>query len=183
MTITRSSLYCCLGFLLTCALLQGQTQTSGATEDSCRKFVQQFYDWYLPQAKKQHSPSPGDIVVKYKSQSFSRELRMRLKEDSDAQARSRDLVGLDFDPFLNTQDPGFERCTVGKIVRKTASYWAEVTCVFPGANAEKSKIMPELVLNEGRWLFVNFHYREGAKAYDLLTMLKALREDRKPKSK
>src|SRR5262249_19447172 len=153
------------------------------TEDSCRKFVQQFYDWYLPQAKKEHSPSPGDIVVKYKSQSFSRELRVRLKEDSDAQTRSHDIVALDFDPFLNTQDPGFERCTVGKIVRESASYRAEVTCVFPGANAEKSKIMPELVLNEGRWLFVNFHYREGAKAYDLLSMLKDLRKNRQKGTK
>jgi len=152
-------------------------------EASCRKFVQQFYNWYLPKAKDEHSGRAGDIVLKYRSNSFSLELRKRLKEDSDAQAKSEDLVGLDFDPFLNTQDPDFQRCTVGKVVVKTESYWAEVSCVFPGPNPSKSQIMAELISQQGRWLFVNFHYREDSKESDLLSILKGLRKERQEKTK
>ena len=174
---------CSLIFLFASSQQSPQTQSSNANEDSCRKFVQQFYDWYLPKAKTAKVRA-ADIVLKYKSDSFSPELLRQLKADSAAQAKARgEIVGLDFDPFLNTQDPSFKRCTVGKIVPKGNGCRAEVACVFPGANAEQSHVTPELTFEQGHWLFVNFHYQEGSKKYDLLGMLKALRDERKPKSK
>jgi len=181
MTISQKLLCCSLLLLLTNG--QPSAQTPNATETSCRKFVQQFYDWYLPKARTAKVRA-ADIVLRYKSDAFSPELRRQLKADSTAQAKARgELVGLDFDPFLNTQDPSFERCTVGKIASKGGSYWAEVTCKFPGANGEQAHVTPELIFQQGRWVFVNFHYQEGSKEYDLLGMLKALSEERKPHSK
>ena len=168
----------CLVLFFASSQTLAQVQPPQDMEASCRKFVQQFYDWYLPRAKDEHSGRAGDIVLKYRSSSFSLELRKRLKEDSDAQAKSEDIVGLDFDPFLNTEDSGFKRCTAGKVIRKTESYWAEVSCVFPGPNPDKSQIMPELIFQQGRWLFVNFHYHFDSGDDNLLNILKKLRKDR-----
>jgi hypothetical protein len=80
--------------------LRGQTQDSQDTQKSCRNFVQQFYDWYV---KRPELPP----ALKYRPSAFSPELLRRLKEDGEAQARVRDeIVGLDFDPILYSQDPG-----------------------------------------------------------------------------
>lgn len=182
MTISRRLICSCVLSLLTFAGSHLQAQTSAGTESSCREFVQKFYDWYLPKARTAKERA-SDIVLKTRSSVLSRELQRQLKADSDAQAKSDDLVGLDFDPFLNTQDPDFESCTVGKTVLKGSGYWADVTCVFPGANASKSHVTAELISHQGQWIFVNFHYQDGSKKYDLLSILKGLREERQPKSK
>ena len=175
----------CCGLLISLASIPIYSQTPGSSqrEDSCRKFVQQFYDWYLPKARPAKVRA-SDLVLKEKSSVLSRELARRLKQDSDAQDKADgELVGLDFDPFLNTQDPGFEKCVAGNAVCQTASCRVKVTCNFPGQHADKSELTPELQFTNGQWVFVNFHYTVDGKAYDLLTMLKQLSADRKPKSK
>jgi hypothetical protein len=149
-------------------------------EKSCRDFVQSFYDWYV--AKEQ---SDGDseyaLVSKYKSQEFSPEILRQLREDFEAQAKvTGELVGLDFDPFLGDQDRG-DRYVVGKITRKSNSYWVEVYRIESGNQGPKPNVFAELILlKDARWLFVNFHYSEDA---DLLSILKSLREDRQRHTK
>jgi len=181
MTTFRRTFCGLLALLISCNLFQGQAPTS-VGNDSCRRFVQAFYDWYLPRAKKTRGTA-SNLVLKYRSTDLSLELRKRLKEDSDAQARSRDLVGLDFDPFLNTQDDSFERCTVEHVFRKNSNYWAQVTCVFPGPNPSKAQIMPEVMPQGERWQFVNFHYHDDSGDTDLLSILKDLQNERQPKKK
>lgn len=155
---------------------------SGDTESSCRKFVQHFYDWYLVKARSSNDRA-SNLVLKEKSYVLSRELAKQLKEDSDAQNKAKgELVGLDFDPFLNTQDPGFERCTTGKVVAQATSCRVEVSCNFPGQKTQLL-VTPELRFNGSQWRFVNFHYHIDSGDDDLLNILKGLREERKPKSK
>jgi hypothetical protein len=55
-----------------------------------------------------------------------------LKEDLAASKKSPgEIVGLDFDPFLNAQDIA-ERYLVGKITPKGDHYWVEVFGVWGG---------------------------------------------------
>lgn len=151
-------------------------------ENSCRTFVQQFYDWYLPKARTSKGRA-SDLVLRRKSAVLSPELAKGLKEDSDAQNKAKgELVGLDSDPFLNTQDPDFEKCVAGKPVCQAASCRVEVSCNFPGQQ-DGSRVTPELTFNHGQWLFVNFHYHFDSGNDDLLNMLKGLRQERKPKAK
>jgi len=143
--------------------------------------VQGFYDWYLKQTLNEKAGPASDLALKYKSSSFAPELLRRLKEDSAAQAKvSGEIVGLDFDPFLNAQDVG-ERYVVGKITPKQGSYWAEVYGVWNGKKSQKPDVVPELIFKDRHWLFVNFHY--GKSKYpeneNLLSILRVLREDRR----
>ncbi|HET6936477.1 MAG TPA: hypothetical protein VFI72_16665, partial [Candidatus Angelobacter sp.] len=73
---------------------------------SCKAFVQGFYHWYVPLAHRENLKGPAsDLALKHKASAFSARLHQALNADSEAQARSKELVGLDFDPFLNSQDP------------------------------------------------------------------------------
>jgi len=145
--------------------------------DSARNFAQEFYSWYVPIALNGSSVAASDIALKKRSSAFGPELRQALKEDSAAQAKSPgEIVGLDFDPILNSQDPE-DRYEVGKVTRKGDSYWVEVYGVRSGKRIEPPAVLAELVRKNGHWTFVNFHY-PGPYGNDLLSILKLLREDR-----
>jgi ribosomal protein L21E len=145
--------------------------------DSARDFAQKFYSWYVPIALNEHAGPASDLALKHRSSAFSPELLRALKEDSAAQANSPgEIVGLDFDPFLNSQDPE-DRYEVGKVTRKGDSYWVEVYGVRSGKRMEPVAVLAELVRRNGHWTFVNFHY-PGPHGTDLLSLLKRLREER-----
>jgi hypothetical protein len=154
-----------------------------ATEDlsqkSLRNFVQGFYDWYAPKALRDNSGLAWDVAVKEKGCYFSKELALQLQEDSNAQAKAQgDIVGLDFDPFLNSQDPE-GHYKVGLITQKSGGYWVDIDGDSSGNKAENVIVVAELAYKNGQWKFVNFHYPNG---YNLLAVLKALRENRKKPS-
>lgn len=155
---------------------------SGSGEGSCRAFVQRFYDWYLRLSEKEKKLSPSDLALRSHASWFSRELKRRLAEDSTAAAKSPgEIVGLDFDPFLNAQDTP-QRCVVKRVTSKGGSYRAEVHRVESGKTVQDPAVVPELIQRGGQWTFVNFHYpsTDGPRHEDdLLNVLKRLREDRK----
>jgi hypothetical protein len=120
---------CCLSSLLS-GSLYAQNQT--ATPDSARDFVQQFYRWYVPVALSKHQESSWDVALRDKKMDFSPELAQALQRDSDAQAKVKDdIVGLDFDPFLNTQDP-CQRFELGKVTQVKTAYRVEVFDICSG---------------------------------------------------
>jgi Protein of unknown function (DUF3828) len=160
-----------IGWALVLALA-GSLQAGAA--DSPREFVQAFYNWYVPVTGQNNPVAAWDVALKDRSALFSPELLRLLKEDSAARAKAvGDIVGLDFDPFLSSQDPG-QRYEVGGITQKGAAWLVEITDVRNGKKIEKPCVVVELSHQDGRWLFVNFHYEDG----DLLTTLRLLREDR-----
>jgi hypothetical protein len=176
-----------LGFALavfSLAPLAAAPQASPPSKDeqSCQDFVQQFYDWYLSfNTSKGKLPANGpseEDVLRLRPQVLSPELLRMLKEDLEASKKSSDdVVGLDFDPFLNTQDPSpkfkLERVTV-----KDGHCNAVVYGIRGGKKQEKVK--PELTQGASGWVFVNFHYdSETPKDDNLIDILKSLREDRK----
>jgi hypothetical protein len=162
-------------------------EAAQADEQSCKDFVQGFYDWYVSREivdeKLRRGPISND-VLQLRPQMLSQELRKLLQNDSDAQAKADDIVGLDFDPFLNSQDPSPKF-----IVESTSVNAGRCHAVVNGIRDEQKheKIMPELAQTGSTWVFVNFQYhfifnewnRAVSKDDDLVHMLKKLADDRK----
>jgi hypothetical protein len=176
---------CWLVLLVLPDLLQAQTTSSQVALKPVRSFVQELYGWYVPKALDDSTGPASERALKYRSYVFSSELFRALKEDSDAQARiSGYIVGLDFDPFLNTQDP-CERYELGGITQNGETYRIEVFGVCSGTRHEKPDVIAEVARRNGRLVFTNFIYDNLAKQFphsaNLLATLKLLREERQGK--
>jgi len=157
-----------------------QTNSEQDTQEYCRKFVQAFYDWYLSKdaASGNLSTPSMDAVLKRKANVLSPELYRRLKEDSDAQEKCQgEICGLDFDPFLNSQDASLHFKAV-IVTRKGSSYWVDVFGIESGKRREH--VIPELMQENGHWIFMNFHYGKNKWTDDsnLLSILKSLSDER-----
>jgi hypothetical protein len=147
--------------------------------------VQIFYDLYAKLARQENKESSDTLAVKQKKANFSPELVRRLKDDADASAKvSSEIVGLDFDPFLNAQDIG-ERYTVGKVTKKGPNYLAEVYGSWNGKKSVKPDVTPELSNQGGHWIFENFHYQHTniPENENLLSVLSTLKKDREKPSR
>jgi hypothetical protein len=153
--------------------LHAQQRSARELESSCHDFVQGFYDWYVPKALQEKSEPAWNLALRYKKSVFTQELFRRLSQDSEAQAKAKgEIVGIDFDPFLNSQDPS-EHFTVQNVSRRGDRFWVEVRGIQAGEMHER--VTPELVLSkDGQWTFVNFHYgsTKSSADEDLLTILK-----------
>src|SRR5262249_33094480 len=127
-------------------------------KDSCKNFVQQFYNWYVSNAQGVHDIDPLNRAMKEKATVFESELLKQLKEDRDAAAKVKnEIVGLDFDPILNTQE-SVERYTTGDVKLKKDKYLVQVYDTLNGKKSKTAIVIPELAYNNGQWQFVNFHY-------------------------
>jgi hypothetical protein len=145
---------------------------------SCEKFVQSFYDWYVAKSNAPVGKDPLEIALKTRSDVFSPDLCKQLKEDVAASAKSpREIVGLDFDPILNTQAE-VQRYKAGKVTSKGNSFLVDVYGSIDGKRSAEPDVQPELIYGKGKWQFVNFHYNVDHKKDDLLHILKILRDDR-----
>lgn len=166
-------------FLTATTPLRAQEKSPAEAQAACRNFVQGFYNWYVQKTQKADADQEGgfSLALKYKKEAFSDELFRLLNEDAEASAKNEgEIVGLDFDPFLNAQDIG-ERYVVGKVTPKGDRYRVEVFGIWAGKKNAKADVVPEVMLKEGRWLFVNFIYGDGEDE-NLLSVLKTLREER-----
>ncbi|PZM77774.1 MAG: hypothetical protein DKT66_26210 [Candidatus Melainabacteria bacterium] len=153
------------------------TTTSKGTpcnlEASSRGFVQSFYKWYLTKPESNHA-------CKQRPSAFSPELLKMLNDDYAASQKvSGEIVGLDFDPFLDTNAEPFVNYVATNVTRKGENYLVQVDGKG-GNRTDKSRIQPEVAYKNGKWQFVNFHY-PGAKGTNenLLSILKTLRSDRR----
>ncbi|MDR3401492.1 MAG: DUF3828 domain-containing protein [Chthoniobacter sp.] len=145
-------------------------------EDSPRKFVQDFYDWYVPMSAHSHSEDASNIALKKKSSAFSPELLKALKEDALAASKSPgEIVGIDWDPFLNSQEQ-IERCVLGNITPKNGAFRVEIYDYLGGKKDKKPNIIAEVKQENGQWVFVNFWNPDGG---NLLSELRELAESRK----
>jgi hypothetical protein len=155
----------------------------GQTPDgskSLHQFVQTFYNWYVPIANK---PSQGPtccIALKQRPQLFSPELIKALQSDLNAQAKSPgEIVGVDWDPFLNSQDPE-QHYQVGSIKHSSSVYLVSVHAVTSGKMSQTADVIAEVSKINGLWIFSNFR---SAKGTDLLSSLDNFRKQRQKPSK
>jgi hypothetical protein len=150
---------------------------------SCRRFAQAFYDWYVPFTQRQSNGSASDIALRRKADIFEPELLRALKLDSEAQARAKgDLVGIDFDPFVGSQDPA-ARYEVRSVKWQGNKCSAEVWGAPPPGIASqpgKPDAVAEVKQHDGRWQFSNFRYPElNTDLSSVLAQLRAERQKRK----
>src|SRR5689334_6354600 len=92
-----------LGFFL---LSASAAWADNAGQKQASDFVQKFYNWYVPIALKTTKEPSSDLAIAKRGSLFDPPLLSALKADAEAARNSPgDIVGLDFDPFLNAQDP------------------------------------------------------------------------------
>jgi len=158
MSADRRKVLLVLAVALLCSL--AATDRSQPTEDSCRKFVQAFYDWYVPKAQDVHG-DPLDLTLRRKPAPFSAEL-VRGLDRVEAESKADNDAGLDFDPVLNTQDPGDpgDSYVIVKATYRDGACSVELHSKFRNTS-DVAIVVPELRFEQGRWVFVNFHYPDS----------------------
>jgi hypothetical protein len=153
------------------------------TEKSCRDFVQDFYDWYFDKlnaaAGKPNSGSTVDDVLRRRPRVLTEKLDRLLRDDETAAARSPgEIVGLDFDPFINAQDWD-GKYFVKRVDVTGGDCRASVWGLDSGHQLEI--VEPELEMQDGKWVFVNFHYSRNTSPdnENLIDLLISLDKERK----
>lgn len=122
---------------------------------SAARFAQDFYDWYA------HQGENADRAVKARPTLLAPELLAALRADVAAQARSPDdIVGIDWDPFLNTQDP-CNPYRVGQVTRRGDTLLIAVKGFCKDAAPRPGPdVIAEVAWQADRWVFVDFRHAE-----------------------
>lgn len=157
----------------------GSKKDHGSEDLSVRKFTAHFYEWYVKTAD--GADRMEMLATKEMRQALAPELLQAIKQDFEAQSQDKSgyIVGLDFDPFLNSQAP-CDRYEVHNIVKQGEGYWAEIHGVGGCMAHDSPDLTAEVISRNGTWMFANFHY-PGQFAQDLLNLLASLHRDRTKK--
>jgi hypothetical protein len=144
-------------------------------QDSVGKFVQKFYGWYGIVSHKNSKLAPDERAIKENAQMFSAKLIASLKEDYEASSKHpEEIVGLDWDPFLCSQDLD-DRYEVGGVKKQGKNYLVELYGVSGCKRNPEPNVIAEVAKSGDHWIFVNFHSPHGG---DLLNDLKELKQNR-----
>jgi hypothetical protein len=150
----------------------------GQVQSAASEFVANFYRWYVALAHEDHKEPPFALALRRDASIFSPELLKALGDDASAQAKaSGEIVGLDSDPFLNSQDPD-ELYEVGSVTQKGGHQFFSLHGVSGGRRQSQPSVIAEVEQKSGHWVFVNFHSADGS---DLLSVLKKLKAGRQGK--
>lgn len=146
-------------------------------EDSALRFAQGFYHWYVPIAVNDNRDPAFAIAIKRKPGFFGSRLLKALQEDAAAQAKAEgEIVGLDFDPFLNSQDPS-NQYFLGVPAKKKDGYWIDVYHSRTNQKHGKPDITAVVGQSNGHWVFSNFRFPHGGDLLKTLQELKAERQE------
>lgn len=136
------------------------------------RFVREFYAWYTPLARRASEGLAWNVVLQSNPTVLAPDLLRALRRDSLAQTRAKgEIDGLDFDPFLNSQDP-CERYEVGRATPNGEQYRVEVRAICNGIRSSHPSVVAEVARNSDAWHLVNFLY--PASHTDLRTVLHVL---------
>src|SRR5215813_7500284 len=169
-----------LGIALGLAM-RAQTKGAAVTENSCRQFAQEFYDWYASnsstRAEKRNGMSALEFALKNKRSSFEPSLVRELEHALAEEKRTKEPI-LDSDPILNSQDPD-QRYRVGAVTHKEGKCRAEVYGITAGKKRDRPDVVAELVLHDRQWRFADFEYpnAESPESKSLTAMLKFLAKE------
>ncbi len=132
--------------------LQQPAQVSAPTADeqSCRAFVQKFYDWYWNDSLGNKTTASHDYheTIELKPAALSPDLIRLIKRDNARQIAVGGIANLDFDPFLNSQDPEGKYDVVRLSVK-------DGVC---RSTLSQRDIIAEVKKSGPDWVFSNFHY-------------------------
>lgn len=169
-----------LAVILIWALQAPAQEPSAPTQASCLRFVQGFYDWYVPLTKKRMNEPTFNVVLHKKPDVFNSDLLQALRVDSEASAHAKDdIVGLDFDPFIGGQDPAnrYEARNATLLSNRCSVEIFGTSPTDKAVKLGKPDAIADVAFDSGHWKFVNFRYPDLKT--DLLSVLKTLRDKRK----
>jgi hypothetical protein len=152
-------------------LVSGCSAASRLGAADAERAVAQFYQWYVPLAR--DSAEADMRAVRERSAFFPASLVAALRADSLATAQSPDdVVGLDGDPFLNSQDPCKRYAPIGTVQRDTQFFVA-----VRGSGGCASHATPDVTVEvtpvNGHPVFTNFIYSSKPRD-NLVSMLSDL---------
>jgi hypothetical protein len=137
-----------------------QDRVVNPEEQSCRAFVQKFYDWYWNQfADKADDPTFDshklhgyDDALRLQPPVLSQQLIMLIKKDEkESKEAGGEIVNLDFDPFLNSNGPD------GKyLVHEVSIHDGVCQANIEGGHGNHE--VAELKKISSTWNIINFHY-------------------------
>ena len=160
------------------ALLSAHLTPPQGNADSAkiaRAVVARFYTWYVPLAM--HTPGADMRALRDSRWRFDPALVNALRADSAAAAQSPDeIVGLDMDPFLNTQDP-CDRYSPIAVRHQSGNYFVAVRGSGGCAAHPETDVTVRLVFQGANVVFLNFVYSSKPKD-DLLSLLSTLAASR-----
>jgi hypothetical protein len=170
-------------FLIAVWWPQGFTQqTSEQDRSSCKRFTQEFYDWYAPLVQIDSHSRYKNVerqIRERESKVLTPKLLQALRADEQAQVRVKDqIVGLDFDPYVGGQDPA-DHYEARKLTLQGNTCSVEVWRSSPNDDSEKSDkpdVVAELVQQDHQWRFANFKYPQVNA--DLLSVLADMAKER-----
>ena len=178
--VVQFSMLAAVVALLFPAICPAQVALPSPESSSCRRFSQQFYDWYVPFTQKNLRLPASDVALQRRGGVFSPELLHALRVDSEAQARAKgELVGLDFDPFVGSQDPADHYEAREPTMRNGICFvgvW-RASATDTSAKMDRPEATAQLKQQNGHWHLVNFTYSVGGP--DLLHLLANQREERR----
>jgi hypothetical protein len=142
---------------------------------SPREFLQDFYDWYVPLANVD-APEPAvNNVLRLRPMAIDSTLLRLLKTDSILRVSSPgEVVGIDWDPFLLSQDP-CGHYSVGHETGdgNTREFEVVGNC---GAASAKGPFTVTVGKQRGRWVIVTVGDSTG---FDIRAGLAASQSDRR----
>lgn len=144
---------------------------------SARHFVRTFYDWYVPRSFNEKGPWVMDLLITVKSGWLGPGLLTALRDDIRAQENPNagGEVGLDFDAFLNAQDPP-EHYHVGKYWHRGKRHFVDVRGVAAPRDNNGVRITVELEKRGPKWRIANILYPDRTE--NLLEILRVLKMQR-----
>lgn len=149
------------------------TAERAQTASKAMRFVERFYAEYLPIA--QGDGSALDTVLAKHPDYFAPGLLAALQNDAKARAAATgEIDGLDFDPFLNSQDP-CGRYIVGDVWGLDRNEGAPRISVGVDAECDGKRqraVLLDLEQHAGAWSIANVQYT--APQRDLLSLLQTL---------
>lgn len=146
----------------------------GMGDGSASAFVTRFYERYLDAARADPSAMPWVARLMDDGDCFGEALGQALRADVRAQAgASGEIVGIDFDPFLASQDP--EGYRLGSVQCTEERCRVELSMDSGG---RKSAIDPVFILvdkRDGQWRIVDVEYSDRSRLLQVLTALARVR--------
>lgn len=134
------------------------TRGLNADEESCKAFVQKFYDWYwnrFPDPVTEQSDvrsMPGiEDVEQRRPAVLSQELVRLIERDSKDAAAEQAAPNMDFDPFVGGNGGATGKYNVLNVAVR------QDRCLAVLSNS-RHRVTPELKKTGTSWTFVNFHY-------------------------
>jgi hypothetical protein len=156
------------------------------TASSPKQFVQSFYDWYVITKDRQPDVRGTEAALKQKKQLFDATLYQKLLEDEQASAKSPgEIVGLDFDPFVNANGLIYKKYQAGSAVMKGAMYRVPIYGIDGAKKIAKPVLEADVRKANASYVFTNFHFGKSdiPQNENLVSVLNELHKQREKPQK